>query len=220
MVRKIILLALISLIYSEKKSVLVEYLDDYSNIDIINDKGNHNNYLVCIRIHEGTEKGDTFYFSTSCEESGKNMDKNLYLKYLTESCRSYKNYDVDLNQPDIEFNYKQEKLSIDGEDKGFVREFKFVKQSIDSNYKYMLVLVRNFTGNKMKFSYFPISAMTIVIIVIVVIVVVLIIIIALIIVCCCCCCKKRSQKIHQQYQSSYVQEPIIPEENVINSVPM
>ena len=172
MVRKIILLALISLIYSEKKTVLVEYLDDYSNIDIINDKGNHNNYLVCIRIHEGTEKGDTFYFSTSCEESGKNMDKNLYLKYLTESCRSYKNYDVDLNQPDIEFNYKQEKLSIDAEDKGFVREFKFVKPSIDSNYKYMLVLVRNFTGNKMKFSYFPISAMTIVIIVIVVIVVV------------------------------------------------
>ena len=220
MVKKIILLALISLIYSEKKTVHVEYLDDYSNFDIINDKGNYTNFLVCIRIHEGTEDGDSFYFSTTCEESGKNMDKNLYLKYLNESCQSYKNYELDLDQPNIEFNHKQEKLSIDEEGTGFVREFKFVKPNIDSNYKYMLVLVRNFTGNKMKFSYFPISAMTIVIIVVVVVVVVLIIIIALIIVCCCCCCKKRSEKIHQQYQSSYVQEPIIPEENVINSVPM
>ena len=84
-------------------------------------------------------------------------------------------------------------------------------QKKTNSQKYMLLLYRNFTGNKLKVQYNPYSATTILIIVVVIIVVVIFVIILIIVIICLCVRKRKQKQTLPQYQSSYVQEPIMPE---------
>ena len=203
MLDKILLVLLISLIHSD--SLDVSYLKKNSNIEIDNKK----NGVICVQLYEDLKRDDNFYLIFSSKEKGKKMDKTIYYQPLDDSCENQKTKDVNYTNLTKDFGFSEEKPNLETEEDGFSYEYKLQKKT-DSQ-KYMLLLYRNFTGNKLKVQYNPYSATTILIIVVVIIVVVIFVIIMIIVIICLCVRKRKQKQTLPQYQSSYVQEPIMPE---------
>ena len=207
MLDKILLVLLISLIHSD--SLEVHILKKNSNIDISNQK----DAVICVELYEDLKKDDNFYLIFSSKEKGKKMDKTIYYESLDDSCENQKTKDVNYTNLTKDFRYSEGKPNLETEEDGFSYEYKLQKKT-DSQ-KYMLLLYRDFTGNTINIQYNPFAATTILIIVVVIIVSVIFVIILIIVCICLCVRKKRQKQTLPQYQVSYVQEPIMPEENTI-----
>ena len=206
MLDKIVLALLISLAYSEIANLTLKYIDSYQPLDL----DGLQNGLVCIRINDDFKKDDNFYVFFSSQEKGKKMNKTIYYNLTKESCQNLGKKEIDFNDLSNIFKYKDDKPNLETEENGFSYEYKITKKEDDQ--KFMLLLFKDFNGNQLKVQYSPFSATGILIIVIIIIGVIIFFII-IIIVIICICCRKRKQKQLPQYQTSYVQEPIMPEEN-------
>ena len=207
MLDKILLVLLISLIHSD--SLEVHILKKNSNIDISNQK----DAVICVELYEDLKKDDNFYLIFSSKEKGKKMDKTIYYESLDNSCENQKTKDVNYTNLTKDFRYSEDKPNLETEEDGFSYEYKLQKKT--GSQKYMLLLYRDFTGNTINIQYNPFAATTILIIVVVIIVSVIFVIILIIVCICLCVRKKRQKQTLPQYQVSYVQEPIMPEENTI-----
>jgi len=207
MLDKILLVLLISLIHSD--SLEVHILKKNSNIDISNQK----DAVICVELYEDLKKDDNFYLIFSSKEKGKKMDKTIYYESLDDSCENQKTKDVNYTNLTKDFRYSEGKPNLETEEDGFSYEYKLQKKT--GSQKYMLLLYRDFTGNTINIQYNPFAATTILIIVVVIIVSVIFVIILIIVCICLCVRKKRQKQTLPQYQVSYVQEPIMPEENTI-----
>ena len=207
MLDKILLVLLISLIHSD--SLEVHILKKNSNIDISNQK----DAVICVELYEDLKTDDNFYLIFSSKEKGKKMNKTIYYEPLDDSCENQKTKDVNYTNLTKDFRCSEDKPNLETEEDGFSYEYKLQKKR-DSQ-KYMLLLYRDFTGNTINIQYNPFAATTILIIVVVIIVSVIFVIILIIVCICLCIRKKRQKQTLPQYQVSYVQEPIMPEENTI-----
>ena len=204
----IISLTLIALFNGVKLEELhTEYLDTDKPIDV----SGYKNFTVCMHIKEDLKKDDTFYLIIACDEKGAKIEKKLYYSFSAGSCKDLK-YDVDLANPEKKFGKCEEKTDYDSSDSDKIyNEYKLKK--LDDNDKYMIFLVKDFTGNKLTISYASMSPITLVIILVCSIVGgVILIVVVIIIICCCVCRKRKVAAVQQQYQSSFVNEPIVPQE--------
>ena len=204
----IISLTLIALFNGVKLEELhTEYLDTDKPIDV----SGYKNFTVCMHIKDNLKKDDTFYLIIACDEKGAKIEKKLYYSFSAGSCKDLK-YDVDLANPEKKFGKCEEKTDYDSSKAETIyNEYKLKK--LDDNDKYMIFLVKDFTGNKLTISYASMSPITLVIILACSIVGgVILIVVVIIIICCCVCRKRKVAQVQQQYQSSFVNEPIVPQE--------
>ena len=172
------------------------YLETDQAIDV----NNATTFFVCVHINEDLKKDDTFYLIVSSEEKGAKLDKKIYYSFQTGSCKNF-NMSQSLND-EVEGSYDPSKSDT------LYNEFKIKK----SNDNYMIAKMTGGNGKNIKVGYAKISPVTLMIILGCSIAggVVLIIIITIII-CCCLCRIKKVAAVQQQYQSSFVNEPIIPQ---------
>ena len=206
MLDKIVLILLISLAYSETHNLTLKYIDSYKLLELDGLK----NGLICIQLNKDTKKDDNFYLLFSSQDKDKKMNKTIYYNLTKESCQNLEKKEIDFDDLSKIFKYKEGDLNLESKENGFSYEYKITKKEDDQ--KYMLLLFKDFDGDHLKVQYSPFSATTILTIVIVIIGVIIFIII-IIIVIICLCCRRKKQKQLPQYQTSYVQEPIMPEEN-------
>ena len=213
MLEKILLFLLIPLIYAEEKDVIVKYL---KTNDLIEIQGLES-FLVCVQIYEDLPKDDNFYLLISSEDNHKTMDKTLYYNFTSDSCEKPEKRPVNIDSPN--FSLTKSDVKLEDTSKGFSYEYEISKK--EDNDKYMLFLIRNFNGNKIKIQYSPYSAETLLIVIVVVIVVIIFIIIIVIVIVCLCIRRKKVQEVQQQYQSSFVNnnssdpnEAIVPRDTI------
>ena len=205
----IISLTLIALFNGVKLEELhTEYLDTDKPIDV----SGYKNFTVCMHIKDDLKKDDTFYLIIACDEKGAKIEKKLYYSFREKSCEETKKFEVDLSKPENQLDKHEEKTDYDSSNSDKIyNEYKLKK--LDDNDKYMIFLVKDFTGNKLTIYYASMSPITLVIILACSIVGgVIIIVVVIIIICCCVCRKRKVAAVQQQYQSSFVNEPIVPQE--------
>ena len=208
MVEKILLLLLIASIHSEKTTLNVTQIDNYDKHKI----SNQNNSLVCVELNKDLKKNQKFYILVFTEEKGQTIDKDIHYNITETSCKNDKYRDIDLTNLKKEFE-KTDNNPDEGYDKeGFSYQYTLEKK--EDNQKYAFILIKGYSGTEFYVGYSPIDIKQILVIILIVVGVVIVAIVVTIIVCCCCCCKKR-QQIQGQFQSSYVAEPIMPQENII-----
>ena len=216
MLEKILLisLVLISFIQADKdKPVKLQskYLESGEQIEL----DNAQNFLVCVHISENLDIDNTFYIIIRCEENGKKFDKKFRYKFLESSCKD-EEFVIDDKKIEENFPKFKDDINRESEDGGFTYEYEFKKK--ENNQKYMRMLIQNFDGNKMTILYSKMSVSTLIIIIVVSIVVGIFIIVAIIIVIVCCVChKRRVASAQQQYKSSFVNDPIVPRDSIIDN---
>ena len=212
MLEKILLisLVLISFIQADSEQLVAKYLKEGEELTL--EKGK--NFLVCVEIKEDLPKNDSFYILATCEEKGKTMKKQFAYKFLDSSCKD-EVLNINYDYLEIQFTNIKEKTKGDIEEKGFILEYEFTKK--DKNQKFMRMLIQNFDGDKMTLVYSHMAASTLIIIIVVSIVVGIFVIVAtIIIIVCCVCHKKRVASVQQQYQSSFVNDQIIPRDSNVD----
>ena len=207
MVKKILLLLLIASIHSEKTTLNVTQIDNYDKHKI----SNQNNSLVCVELNKDLKKDQKFYIVVFTKQKGETIDKDIHYNITETSCKN-DTFDIDLTNLKKEFE-KTDNNPDEGDDKeGFSYQYTLEKKG--DNQKYAFILIKNYSGTEFYVGYSPIDIKQILVIILIVVGVIIVAIVVTIIVCCCCCCKKR-QQIQGQFQSSYVAEPIMPQENII-----
>ena len=202
------LIALFNGVKLDKTQLPKEYLDTDKPIDV----SGYKNFTVCMHIKDDLKKDDTFYLIIACDEKGAKIEKKLYYSFREKSCEETKKFEVDLSKPENQLDKHEEKTDYDSSNSDKIyNEYKLKK--LDDNDKYMIFLVKDFTGNKLTIYYASMSPITLVIILACSIVGgVIIIVVVIIIICCCVCRKRKVAAVQQQYQSSFVNEPIVPQE--------
>ena len=207
MVKKILLLLLIASIHSEKTPLKVTQIDDYKEHKI----SNQNNSLVCVELNKDLKKDQKFYIVVFTKQKGETIDKDIHYNITETSCKN-DTFDIDLTNLKKEFE-KTDNNPDEGDDKeGF--SYLYILEKKEDNQKYAFILIKGYSGTEFYVGYSPIDLTKILVIILSVVGVIIVAIVVTIIVCCCCCCKKR-QQIQGQFQSSYVAEPIMPQENII-----
>ena len=215
MLEKILLisLVLISFIQADNEQIVKlqsKYLEVGEKIDL----DNAQNFLICVKISEDLKIDNSFFITIRSEDKGKTFEKKFPYKFLDDSC---KDEVLVINYQDLKENFSNIKddLITENNDNGFIYEYEFTKK--ENSQKYMRMLIHNFDGNKMTINCSKMSISTVIIIIVVSVVVGLFVIVAIIIVIVCCVChKKRVASVQQQYQSSFVNDPIIPRDTVVD----
>ena len=210
MLEKILLvsLTLISLFHGVKlnevnsNEVDLFYLETDKSVDV----ENHKNFALCVHMKESLKKDDIFYLLMASKDEKAKMNNTLNYKFLKNSCENFKTVDGNPGYYDKYIDKTENKINEDI----FYYEYKITKLNDDD--KYMIVLIREFTGNKMTIQYSYILPATLIIILVVCIVGGVVIIVVVIIIICCCVRRKKVAAVQQQYQSSFVNEPIVPQE--------
>ena len=212
MLEKILLisLVLISFIQAKSEQLVAKYLKEGEDLAL--EKGK--NFLVCVEIKEDLPKNDSFYIMAQCEEKGKKMKKQFAYKFLDTSCKD-EVLNVDYDCLEIQFTNIKDNIGLENEGSGFSYEYEFTKK--DNNQKFMRMLIQNFDGDKMTLIYTHMAASTLIIIIVVSVVVgVFVIAATIIIIVCCICHKKRVASVQQQYQSSFVNDQVIPRDSNVD----
>ena len=207
MIKKILLLLLIASIHSQTH-IKVTQIDDFEKHNITN----QNNSLVCVELSKDLKKDQKFYILVFTEEKGQTIDKDIHYNITETSCKNDTYRDIDLTNLKKEFE-KTDNKPVEGDDKqGFSYQYTLEKK--EDNQKYAFILIKGYSGTEFYVGCSPIDIKQILVTILSVVGVIIVAIVVTIIVCCCCCCKKR-QQIQGQFQSSYVAEPIMPQENII-----
>ena len=212
MLEKIVLILLITSIYSEIRNVPIYYLETLKEVKIENKPEG----LLCVHIDESLKKDDTFYILFSSEEKNKKMDKTVYFNFTKESCQNMTEMDIDFDKLSTSFeanNKPNQESKEDDKDITFSKEYEIKKKEKDINF--MLMLYKDWNGKELKVTYTSISAGGFIIIILVIIGVGLLVIAIIIAIICICCRKRNRTAINSQYNSSYGQDPIMPDENNI-----
>ena len=209
MLEKIVLILLITSIYSEIRNVPIYYLETLKEVKI----ENKSESLLCVHIDESLKKDDTFYIFFSSEEKNKKMNKTVYFNFTKESCQNMTEMDIDFDKLSTSFEANNKPNQESKEDDKFSKEYEIKKKEKDINF--MLMLYKDWNGKELKVSYSPISAKGALIMILVIIGVGLLVIAIIIAVICICCRKRNRTAIDSQYNSSYGQDPIMPDENNI-----
>ena len=213
MMKKILVMLLFSLNYSQIVNLNVFKLKDYENITINKPSG-----LVCYELHKDFTTDDEFYLHITCDEAGKKMSKTIFYNLTDVSCKNLNNLQINIEDLKSEFTYsiKEPKAFNEGE-KGFFYEYNITKK--EDKQKFMLMLFTDFTGEKFSISYAPISAGGI-LTALLVIVLFIIIISILVCICICVCIRNRIHKSTapqyptQSSKNGYTQMmPMVSEEN-------
>ena len=209
MLEKIVLILLITSIYSEIRNVPIYYLETYKEVKI----ENKSESLLCVHIDESLKKDDTFYILFSSEEKNKKMNKTVYFNFTKESCQNMTEMDIDFDKLSTSFEANNKPNQESKEDDKFSKEYEIKKKEKDINF--MLMLYKDWNGKELKVSYSPISAKGALLMILIFIGVGLLVIAIIIAVICICCRKRNRTAIDSQYNSSYGQDPIMPDENNI-----
>ena len=212
MLEKIVLILLITSIYSEIRNVPIYYLETLKEVKIENKPEG----LLCVHIDESLKKDNTFYILFSSEEKNKKMNKTVYFNFTKESCQNMTEMDIDFDKLSTLFeanNKPKKETKEDDKDFTLFKEYEIKKKEKDINF--MLMLYKDWNGKELKVSYSPISAKGALIMILVIIGVGLLVIAIIIAVICICCRKRNRTAIDSQYNSSYGQDPIMPDENNI-----
>ena len=211
MLEKILLisLVLISFIQADSEQLVAKYLKEKEELTL--EKGK--NFLVCVEIKEDLPKNDSFYILATCEEKGKTMKKQFAYKFLDTSCKD-EVLNINYDYLEIQFTNIKDNIRREIEDDGFIYEYEFTKKN--NKQKFIRMLIQNFDGDKMTLVYSHMAFSTLIIIIVVSIVVGVIIIAAIIIIICCVCHKKKVESVQQQYQSSFVNDQIIPRDSNVD----
>ena len=206
----LILLVLISFIQAKRITLESKFLDTDKELEL----SNSDKFLVCVHIKEDLPKDDNFFIIIKCEESGKKIDKKFRYEFLENTCKDEK-LDIDLSNLKENFSEVIENINSESEDNGFVYEYELKKK--EDKQKYMRMLIQNFDGEKMTIIYSKMSISTLIIIIAVSVAVGIFVIVAIIIIIVCCIChKKRVASVQQQYQSSFVNDQIIPRDSNVD----
>ena len=209
MLEKIVLILLITSIYSEIRNVPIYYLETLKEVKIENKPEG----LLCVHIDESLKKDNTFYILFSSEEKNKKMNKTVYFNFTKESCQNMTEMDIDFDKLSTLFEANNKPNQESKEDDKFSKEYEIKKKEKDINF--MLMLYKDWNGKELKVSYSSISAERYLLMILVFIGVGLLVIAIIIAIICICCRKRNRTAIDSQYNSSYGQDPIMPDENNI-----
>ena len=212
MLEKIVLILLITSIYSEIRNVPIYYLETLKEVKIENKPEG----LLCVHIDESLKKDNTFYILFSSEEKNKKMNKTVYFNFTKESCQNMTEMDIDFDKLSTLFeanNKPKKETKEDDKDFTLFKEYEIKKKEKDINF--MLMLYKDWNGKELKVSYSSISAERYLLMILVFIGVGLLVIAIIIAIICICCRKRNRTAIDSQYNSSYGQDPIMPDENNI-----
>jgi len=212
MLEKIVLILLITSIYSEIRNVSIYYLETHKEVKI----ENKTEGLLCVHIDESLKKDDTFYIFFSSEEKNKKMNKTVYFNFTKESCQNMTEMDIDFDKLSTSFeanNKPNQESKEDDKDITFFKEYEIKKKEKDINF--MLMLYKDWNGKALEVKYNSISGGRVLVMILVFIGVGLLVIAIIIAIICICCRKRNRTAIDSQYNSSYGQDPIMPDENNI-----
>ena len=206
------LILLITSIYSEIRNVSIYYLETLKEVKIENKPEG----LLCVHIDESLKKDDIFYIHFSSEEKNKKMNKTVYFNFTKESCQNMTEMDIDFDKLSTSFeanNKPNKEIKEDDKDITLFKEYEIKKKEKDINF--MLMLYKDWNGKELKVSYSSISGDTALLMILIFIGVGLLVIAIIITLICICCRKRNRTAIDSQYNSSYGQDPIMPDENNI-----
>ena len=212
MLEKIVLILLITSIYSEIRNVSIYYLETHKEVKI----ENKTEGLLCVHIDESLKKDDIFYIHFSSEEKNKKMNKTVYFNFTKESCQNMTEMDIDFDKLSTSFeanNKPNQESKEDDKDITFFKEYEIKKKEKDINF--MLMLYKDWNGKELKVTYSPISGDRALLMILIFIGVGLLVIAIIITLISICCRKRNRTAIDSQYNSSYGQDPIMPDENNI-----
>ena len=209
MLEKIVLILLITSIYSEIRNVSIYYLETHKEVKI----ENKTEGLLCVHIDESLKKDDTFYIFFSSEEKNKKMNKTVYFNFTKESCQNMTEMDIDFDKLSTSFEANNKPNQESKEDDKFSKEYEIKKKEKDINF--MLMLYKDWNGKALEVKYNSISGGRVLVMILVFIGVGLLVIAIIIAIICICCRKRNRTAIDSQYNSSYGQDPIMPDENNI-----
>ena len=124
-------------------------------------------------------------------------------------------YPIDTNKTSNYFNKNFGNPNSESKSSKFSYEYKITRSS--DNEKFLLFIFNDFTGSKFSIGFDPVSGIGVLATVLISIgALIFLVIIALIIICCVCKGKCKKQKTtDSNFQSSYVEDPLVPEENII-----
>ena len=174
---------LIYLSNSQIVNLTVFQLKDYENITIQKSSG-----LVCYELHKDFETNKDFNLIISSDEKDKKMNRTIYYNLTDISCQNLNNLTIDFDNLKSEFTYSIKEPTRVQEKYGLYYEYKITKNN--ENQKFMLMLFKDFTGEKFELTYAPFNAGQAMTFVLVILAVILIIIIIICICVCRCICKK------------------------------
>ena len=205
----LILIALFNKVRLVESSFKTEYLETDNAINVTN----ATDFVVCVHVNENLKKGDTFYLLVSSDEKGAKIDKKIYYYFSSKSCKD-KTVNVDAKNPGDPFNNHAEP-NLESSSDTIYYEYKIEKLNGDENY--MITLITGGDGKQIKVGYAKISPATLIIIIACSIAGgVVLIIVVLIIICCCLCRRKKVAAVQQQYQSSFVNDQVIPRDSNVD----
>ena len=127
MLEKIVLILLITSIYSEIRNVSVHYLETNKKVKI----ENKSESLLCVHIDESLKKDDIFYIQFSSDEKNKKMDKTVYFNFTKESCQNMTEKDIDFDKLSTSFeanNKPNKETKEDDKDITFFKEYEIKKK--------------------------------------------------------------------------------------------
>ena len=211
MMFEILLSLLITLIYSNKTNLTVFQVKDWTKNENINEK----NGLICYELHKDIKVGDNFYLHMSCNEENKSIKKLSYYNFSEVPCNKLEKYPIDIDKTSNYFNKNFGNPNSESKSSKFSYEYKITRSS--DNEKFLLFIFNDFTGSKFSIGFDPVSGIGVLATVLISIgALIFLVIIALIIICCVCKGKCKKQKTtDSNFQSSYVEDPLVPEENII-----
>ena len=196
---------LFSLYNSQIVNLTVFQLKDYESIIIQKSSG-----LVCYELHKSFESNEDFYLIISSDEKGKKLNRTIYYNLTDISCQNLRNLQIDFDNLTSEFTYSIKEPTEFEEQYGLFYEYKIRKNF--ENQKFMLMLFKDFTGEKFKIAFAPFKGMQVLTVILVILVIFLIIIIIICVCICRCICRsKRNKAAPLQDENKYISPiPLYP----------
>ena len=169
--------------------------------------------MVCYELHKDFETNKDFCLIISSDEKDKKMNRTIYYNLTDISCQNLNNLTIDFDNLKSEFTYSIKEPTRVQEKYGLYYEYKITKNN--ENQKFMLILFKDFTGEKFELTYAPFNAGHAMTFVLVIPTVILIIIIIICICVCRCICKKNKAIPFQDEKSPNAinLHAIMPEDN-------
>ena len=211
MMLEILIVFLITLVYSKDANLTVFHVKDWNKNETIKGKQG----LICYELHKDIKANDKFYLHMYCDEDNKAINKLSYYNLDDVSCNNWQNHTIDIDNLSKAFRNQFGEPTSTTKTPKFRYEYE-IKKSTDQQ-KFLLFIFQNFTGDKFTIGFDPVSGIGVLATVLISVgSLILLVIIILIIICCVCKKKcKKPKTTDSNFQSSYAEDPLVPEENII-----
>ena len=175
-------------------NLTVFQLKDYESITIQKSSG-----LVCYELHKDIELNEDFYVQIFSDEKDKSINRTIYYNLTDISCINLNNLPIDFDNLASEFIYSIKKPTDYEEKYALFHEYKITKNK--EKQKFMLMLFKDFTGEKFTLKYSAHSGLQVISVIIVIVILILIIIIIICVCACRCICRRRNKEVYLQDES-------------------